>query len=117
MSRKGRAPARSDTFTSGRVDRWDCKHVEAIEPQRSPPPRQRQSRSAQAKPHQAVATPEIKPSRGPSRRAKKTIAGFFDPAASGQLKQLALDEGSNVQDLLREAINDFFEKRGKAPIA
>ena len=66
---------------------------------------------------QAVAKPEIQPSRVPSRRGKKTIAGFFDPAASRQLKQLALDEGSNVQDLLREAINDLFEKRGKARIA
>ena len=66
---------------------------------------------------QAVAASEIKPSRVPSRRGKKTMAGFFDPAASRQLKQLALDEGSNVQDLLREAINDLFEKRGKARIA
>lgn len=66
---------------------------------------------------QAVAAPDIQPPRVPSRRGKKTIAGFFDPAASRQLKQLALDEGSNVQDLLREAINDLFEKRGKARIA
>ena len=53
----------------------------------------------------------------PSRRGKKTIAGFFDPAASRQLRQIALEEGSNVQELLREAINDLFEKRGKARIA
>jgi hypothetical protein len=66
---------------------------------------------------QAVAAPETKPSRVHSRRGKKTIAGFFDPAASRQLRQIALDEGSNVQDLLREAINDLFEKRGKARIA
>jgi hypothetical protein len=66
---------------------------------------------------QAVAAPEIKAARVPSRRGKKTIAGFFDPAASRQLRQIALDEGSNVQDLLREAINDLFEKRGKARIA
>ena len=66
---------------------------------------------------QAVAAPEIKPSASPSRRGKKTIAGFFDPAASRQLRQIALEEGSNVQELLREAINDLFEKRGKARIA
>ncbi len=53
----------------------------------------------------------------PGRRGKKTIAGFFDPAASRQLRQIALEEGSNVQELLREAINDLFEKRGKARIA
>ena len=78
--------------------------------------RQASGKAAPPKP-QAVAIPEIKPSRVPSRRGKKTIAGFFDPAVSRQLRQLALDEGSNVQDLLREAINDLFEKRGKARIA
>lgn len=65
----------------------------------------------------AVVAPETKPARTPGRRGKKTIAGFFDPAASHQLRQIALDEGSNVQDLLREAINDLFEKRGKPRIA
>ena len=65
----------------------------------------------------AIATPENKAPRVPSRRGKKSIAGFFDPAASLQLRQIALDEGSNVQDLLREAINDLFEKRGKPRIA
>jgi hypothetical protein len=45
------------------------------------------------------------------------IAGFFDPAVSRHLRQLALDENSSVQALLAEAINGLFEKRGKAPIA
>jgi hypothetical protein len=53
----------------------------------------------------------------PGRRGKKTIAGFFDPAVSRQLKQIATDEDSNIQELLREAINDLFEKRGKGRIA
>jgi len=53
----------------------------------------------------------------PGRRGKKTIAGFFDPAASRQLRQIALEEGLSVQELLREAINDLFEKRGKSRIA
>lgn len=66
---------------------------------------------------EATATPAIRTSVVPSRRGKKTIAGFFDPAASRQLKQIALEEESNVQELLREAINDLFEKRGKARIA
>lgn len=60
---------------------------------------------------------EASPTKPPGRRGKKTIAGFFDPAASRQLRQIALEEGSNVQELLREAINDLFEKRGKARIA
>jgi hypothetical protein len=78
--------------------------------------RQAGGRAEPPKP-QAVAAPAAKASRTPGRRGKKTIAGFFDPAASRQIKQLALDEDSDVQELLREAINDLFEKRGKPRIA
>jgi hypothetical protein len=53
----------------------------------------------------------------PGRHGKKSIGGWFDPAVSRQLRQIALEEGSNVQELLGEAINDLFEKRGKARIA
>ena len=53
----------------------------------------------------------------PSREGKKAVTGFFDPAVSRQLKQIALEEDSNIQALLREALNDLFTKRGKSPIA
>lgn len=53
----------------------------------------------------------------PSRQGKKGIIGYFDPAVSKQLRQIALDEESSVQELLREAVNDLFQKRGKPPIA
>jgi hypothetical protein len=53
----------------------------------------------------------------PGRRGKKTVAGFYDPAVSRQLRQIATDEDSNIQELLREAINDLFEKRGRGRIA
>jgi predicted HicB family RNase H-like nuclease len=57
------------------------------------------------------------PSLPPSRQGKKTIAGHFDPAVSRQLREIALAEDSSVQDLLREALNDLFAKRGRPPIA
>ncbi len=53
----------------------------------------------------------------PSRQGKKTIAGHFDPAVSRQLHQLALDEDSNIQHLLKEALNLLFTDRGKPTIA
>ena len=55
--------------------------------------------------------------RPPSRQGKKTVAGHFDPAVSRQLRQIALAEESSVQELLKEALNDLFVKRGKPPIA
>jgi hypothetical protein len=61
-----------------------------------------------------ASTPVARP---PSRQGKKTVAGHFDPAVSRQLREIALVEDSSVQDLLKEAINDLFVKRGKPPIA
>jgi hypothetical protein len=52
-----------------------------------------------------------------SREGRKIIAGYFDPAVSKQLHQIALDDDTTLQELLREAINDLFTKRRKAPIA
>lgn len=68
---------------------------------------------------------EIKPSilkesvqgTPPSRIGKKAVTGFFDPAVSRQLKQLALDEDKNIQLLITEALNDLFIKYNHKPIA
>jgi hypothetical protein len=66
----------------------------------------------------ATNSPQPQPiARPPSRVGKKTIAGHFDPAVSRQLRRLALEEDSSVQELLREALNDLFRKKGKSPIA
>lgn len=51
------------------------------------------------------------------RLGKKVIAGHFDPAVSKQLKQIALDQDTTVQNLLAEALNDLFEKYTKRQIA
>ena len=53
----------------------------------------------------------------PSRVGKKPVTGYFDPAVSRQIKQMALDQDSSIQDLMREAFNDLFEKHNQKPIA
>ncbi len=53
----------------------------------------------------------------PSRVGKKALIGYFDPGVSRQLKQMALDGDRTIQDLLTEALNDFFEKHQKPTIA
>ena len=53
----------------------------------------------------------------PSRQGKKTIAGHFDPEVSRQFKLLGAESDRSLQDMLSEAINDFFKKHGKPPIA
>jgi hypothetical protein len=53
----------------------------------------------------------------PSRQGKKAITGYFDPAVSRQLRQLALDKDTTVQALLSEGLNELFIKYGRNPIA
>jgi hypothetical protein len=51
------------------------------------------------------------------QQGKRAIAGFFDPAVSRQLKMLALEQDATVQQLLREALNDLFDKHKRPRIA
>jgi hypothetical protein len=60
---------------------------------------------------------ETNGSQAPSRIGKKALIGYFDPSVSKQLKRLALDLDLTSQDLLREALNDFFQKHKKPTIA
>jgi hypothetical protein len=55
--------------------------------------------------------------QAPSRHGKKALIGYFEPGVSKQLKQLALDRDTTTQELLREALNDFFQKNSKPAIA
>lgn len=51
------------------------------------------------------------------RLGKRQLAAYFAPEATRQLKMMAAFEDTTVQELLREALNDLFVKRGKMPIA
>ena len=62
-------------------------------------------------------TKVLTPNVAPSRKGKKAITGFFDPAVSKQLKQIALNNDQTIQSLLAEALNDLFMKNNKSPIA
>lgn len=53
----------------------------------------------------------------PSRKSTKHIGGYFDPAVSKQLREIALQEDNSVQALLGEAIDLLFQSRRKPMIA
>lgn len=56
--------------------------------------------------------------RGRQDRAdKRQIAGFFSPECAKQLRMLAAERDTTVQDLLREGLNLMFGAHGKPPIA
>lgn len=80
-----------------------------------PAPIQQVSSKSQVK---SISVEKSKSStQAPSRQGKKALIGYFDPDVSKQLKQLALDQDSNIQELLREALNDLFQKHKKPTIA
>jgi hypothetical protein len=53
----------------------------------------------------------------PGRAGKKPLIGYYSPECIKQFKQITLDRDTTQQALLAEALNDLFQKYGKAPIA
>ena len=72
------------------------------------------------RPEQGASTEPLiteSPHARPSRKGVKHVGGYFEPQVSKQLRQIALDEDSSVQDLLAEAIDMLFHSRQKPTIA
>ena len=69
------------------------------------------------KPATKQPEPEASPHARPSRRGAKHIGGYFDPAVSKQLRAIALEEDTSVQQLLAEALDLLFQSRRKPTIA
>jgi hypothetical protein len=63
-----------------------------------------------------VATTPAKPMQA-GRQGTKLIGGHFAPEVSTQLRILAAEEGSTVQSLLAEALDDLFVKKGKSRVS
>jgi hypothetical protein len=53
----------------------------------------------------------------PSRIGKKAVTVWFEPDAVRQLKLIGVEKGTTMQEMMREALNDFFAKNRKAQIA
>ena len=71
----------------------------------------------QPAPAPTSAEPEPHAHRAPSRRGRKAVTIYLDTAAHRQLRMLGLETDRSGQDLLVEAVNDLFQKHGKARIA
>ena len=53
----------------------------------------------------------------PSRVGKRQVAAYFPIPVQKQLKLLAVENDTTVQNILAEALNDLFAKYGKPEIA
>ena len=62
----------------------------------------------------APSTADPKPQR---RAGTRIVSGHFTVPVHKQLRMIAVQEDRTLQDLLAEAINDLFTKRGIPPVA
>lgn len=85
---------------------------QALKPRNETPAAQPAAQQDNASP----ATPKD-PHFRPSREGKSNVTGYFHPAVKKQLRILAADRDTTIQDLLAEALNDLFAKHGKPEIA
>lgn len=51
------------------------------------------------------------------REGKSNVTGYFPPEVKKQLRLLAAEQDTTIQDLLAEALNDLFAKNGKPELA
>ena len=63
------------------------------------------------------AAPTEKKKVAPAREKKKHIGGYFDEAVYKQMKHLGVENGLTTQEILADALNGFFERHNKPPIA
>ena len=52
----------------------------------------------------------------PGRTGKSNVTGYFAPEVKKQLRLLAAEQDTTIQNLLAEALNDLFAKNGKPEI-
>jgi hypothetical protein len=73
----------------------------------------RKARSASAPPPQVLRDPHFRPGRA----EMTNVTGYFPPAVKKLLRMIAAEEETTIQELMAEALNDLFAKRGKPEIA
>ena len=77
------------------------------------PPKRSKSSKSSPKPRPAAPEPAAEPQEEPT----KGMTLRLNLAAWKQLKQLALDQGRTAHALLIDALNDYFKKCRKRPVA
>ena len=68
-----------------------------------------------------VAPPEAPPTeptdRAPSRRGKRVVSAYVNPAAAKQMRLLSVELDTSTQALIEEALNDLFRKYNRSAVA
>lgn len=75
----------------------------------------RGARPAPAPPDPAEPAPN--PHYRPGRAGKSNVTAYFPPSVKKQLRVLAAERETTIQNLVGEALNDLFAKNGLPEIA
>ena len=75
------------------------------------PQQDKQKRREPAAPH-SDARPPAMATRPPSRRGKKPVTAYVDKQVHKQLRSLGLELEKSNQEMILEALNDYFERHG-----
>ena len=67
-------------------------------------------------PPPAVSVPEPAPAKS-TREGKRFLGYYVEPTRHEEIKQAALDEGIQIQELLRQAIDAWMDKNGTEAVA
>ena len=59
----------------------------------------------------------ISPHFRPSREGKATVSGYYPREVRKQLRSMAAEQETTIEDLLAEALNDLFAKYKKPELA
>jgi hypothetical protein len=65
----------------------------------------------------ATAAEPQAPQTAPSRQGKKGLVVYMTPEAAREIRMLAVEIGSSIQELGIEAWNDLLQKHKRKPIA
>jgi hypothetical protein len=68
------------------------------------------TRPSHALPQPVAATAVETGKRSPARQGKKAVAFWVDPGVSTQLRMAGLTMGKSLQDIMTEAVDDWFRK-------
>ena len=82
-----------------------------------PEPSQDSQPAAAVKEEPRPPSARVAPRGRQDRQDKRQIAGFFSAECARQLRMLAAEKDTTVQELLKEGLNMMFTSHGKAPIA
>ena len=73
---------------------------------------------AQEKPQRStVPTAASVPPAKSSREGKRFLGYYVEPTRHEEIKQAALDEGIQIQELMRQAIDGWMERNGAEAVA